>query len=181
MILAEMRNYTNRKVETALATITAAVMENPTALVTSTVMEIKGSLHSLNPAAELGVSLQRRESKSQSSHLPPLATKERAEETELSNQKQTCVANLEQQLQEQQQDLQQLQAELRNQSRLVRSSKNSSSKIQTGCWERLLHFLTQPPPQKPVTAVLQQYAQPAGRASERAHYGVEGGVRASRG
>ena len=87
-MIAEMRNYTNRKVETALATITATVMENPTALVTSTVMEIKGSLHSLNPAAELGVSLERRESKSQSSqHLhsnklaetlvsSPLTTKE---------------------------------------------------------------------------------------------------------
>lgn len=81
--------------------VTAALIENQTALatVTAAVMEIKGSLHSLNPAAELGVSLQRRESKSQSSqHLhsnrsaetlvvSPLATKERAEETELSNQK----------------------------------------------------------------------------------------------
>jgi hypothetical protein len=82
--------------ETALATVTAALIEHKTALATMTaaVMQIQGSLHTTKS---------------------PVATKERAEEAELSNQKQTCVADLKQQLQEQQQDIQQLQAELRNQ------------------------------------------------------------------
>ncbi len=99
--------------ETALATVIAAVME------------IKDSLR-LIPAADLGGDLETREPKSQISQhrhsngsaetfvVCPVAAKERAEEAELRNQKQTYVADL-QQLQVQQHGLQQLQAELRDQ------------------------------------------------------------------
>ena len=67
---------TKELMETTLATVTAVLMENQTALATMTavVMEIKGSLHTTKS---------------------PRATTGRAEEAELSNQKQICVADLE--------------------------------------------------------------------------------------